>query len=89
VQLATYALLDDEASKVSYLSVDSSSQKVESKSSLAGDDLQINREANRQRLSELFTEIKNEEPLHAWGDDTVCRFCNFSGLCRKAEWSVN
>jgi ATP-dependent helicase/nuclease subunit B len=88
VQLATYALLDHEASEVSYLSVDSSSQKVESKSSLSAENLQINREANRQRLSELFTQIKNKEPLPAWGDDTVCRFCNFSGLCRKAEWSI-
>ena len=86
VQLATYALLDAEAVEVSYLSVDSSSQKVESRSCLSAENLQINREANRQRLIELFTQIKNHEPLPAWGDDTACRFCNFSGLCRKAEW---
>jgi ATP-dependent helicase/nuclease subunit B len=87
VQLAMYALLDDEANEVSYLSVDSSSQKVESRSFLSAENLQINREANRQRLIELFTQIKHHEPLHAWGDDTVCCFCNFSGLCRKSEWS--
>jgi len=87
VQLATYALLDDEAVEVSYLSVDSASQKVERKSLLSTENLQVNREANRQRLHELFTQIKSSEPLHAWGDDTVCHFCNFSGLCRKAEWS--
>ena len=89
VQLSTYALLDNDASEVSYLSLDSSNQKVESKSSLSGDELQMNREANRQRLNEIFKQMKNSEPLHAWGDDTVCRFCNFSGLCRKAVWSEN
>jgi len=87
IQLATYALLDTDATEVSYLSVDSSSQKVESRSCLSEENLQINREANRQRLNELYTQINNNEPLHAWGDDTVCRFCHFSGLCRKAEWS--
>ncbi len=86
VQLSVYALLDNEASEVSYLSVDSSNQKVESRSSLNGEDLQLNRENNEQRLSELFTQIKDQQPLHAWGDDKVCRYCNFSGLCRKAEW---
>jgi hypothetical protein len=60
---------------------------VESRSFLSAENLQINREANRQRLIELFTQIKHHEPLHAWGDDTVCCFCNFSGLCRKSEWS--
>jgi len=35
VQLSTYALLDEEATIVSYLSVDSSNQRVETKSSLS------------------------------------------------------
>ncbi len=87
VQLSTYALLDTEASEVSYLSVDSSSQKVESKSSLTGEELQLNREENKQRLLTLFNQMKNNQPLPAWGDDTVCRYCDFSGLCRKAEWT--
>ncbi len=87
VQLSTYALLDTDATEVSYLSVDSSYQKVESKSSLSGEDLQINREENKQRLIKLFKQMKNNEPLHAWGDDTVCVYCDFSGLCRKAEWT--
>lgn len=87
VQLSTYALLDVEATTVSYLSVDSSNQKVESKSSLSDEDLQINREENKQRLIELHIQMRDKETLHAWGDNTVCCFCNFSGLCRKAEWS--
>ncbi|MFV9614916.1 MAG: PD-(D/E)XK nuclease family protein [Gammaproteobacteria bacterium] len=86
VQLSIYALLDTEASEVSYLSVDSSYQKVETKSSLTGEDLEINREQNKQRLIELFRQMKNRQPMPAWGDDMVCRYCNFSGLCRKAEW---
>ena len=86
VQLSIYALLDSEATEVSYLSVDSSYQKVETKSSLSGEDLEINREQNKQRLLQLFKQMKNGEPMHAWGDAMVCGYCNFSGLCRKAEW---
>ena len=87
VQLSTYALLDEKATNISYLSVDSSSQKVESKAYLSDDNLQINREENKQRLIEIFKQIRNKERLHAWGDNSVCHFCHFSGLCRKAEWS--
>ena len=86
VQLSTYALLDENASEVSYLSVDSSYQKVESKSCLSGDALEENRELNKQRLTGLFKQMKNDTPLPAWGDVVVCRYCNFSGLCRKQEW---
>jgi len=86
VQLSTYALLDDDASEVSYLSVDSSYQKVETKSFLAGENLQENRERNKQRLTELFKQIKENAELPAWGDDAVCNYCDFSGLCRKGEW---
>jgi ATP-dependent helicase/nuclease subunit B len=86
VQLSIYALLDHGASEVSYLSLDSSYQKVESKASLSGEDLEINREQNKQRLIQLFKQMKNREAMPAWGDVTVCRYCNFSGLCRKAEW---
>ncbi len=87
VQLSTYALLDEEAAEVSYLSVDSSNQKVESKASLSDEDLIENREQNKQRIIEIFKQIRNKEALPAWGDTSVCHFCNFSGLCRKAEWS--
>jgi len=85
VQLSTYALLDAEASEVSYLSVDSSTQKVESKSSLSGDKLLTNREENKKRLIEMFRQMKNNESLHAWGDEVVCGYCDFSGLCRKSQ----
>ncbi len=88
VQLSTYALLDDDASEVSYLSVDSSYQKVETKSFLANNGLQENRDLNKQRLIGLFKQIKENAPLPAWGDDTVCGYCNFSGLCRKDEWGT-
>lgn len=87
VQLSTYALLDEAATEVSYLSVDSSNQKVETRSSLSDEDLQNNREENKQRLIKLFKQIQDGELLHAWGDSTVCHFCDFSGLCRKQEWS--
>ncbi|MBT8119017.1 MAG: PD-(D/E)XK nuclease family protein [Gammaproteobacteria bacterium] len=87
VQLSTYALLDDEASEVSYLSVDSSHQKVESKSCLSAEELEINRQHNKQRIVEIFDQMKSGTSLSAWGDDDVCRYCNFSGLCRRDEWN--
>ena len=86
MQLSIYALLDTEASEVSYLSVDSSYHKVETKSFLSAENLDINREQNKQRLIKLFKQMKNSEAMPAWGDVMVCRYCNFSGLCRKAEW---
>ena len=86
IQLSTYALLDKDASTVSYLSLDSSYQKVETKAFLSGDNLNKNREQNEQRLTELFQQMHKQESLPAWGDDHVCRYCNFSGLCRKQEW---
>jgi len=88
VQLSTYALLDNEATDVSYLSVDSSYQKVESKSSLSGNNLDSNRDENKKRLTEIFSQLKAHKPTPAWGDDNVCRYCNFSGLCRKQEWDA-
>lgn len=87
VQLSTYALLDADANEVSYLSVDSSEQKVETRSFLSGDALQNNREENKQRIITLFGQMKNQTPLHAWGDINVCNYCNFSGLCRRDAWS--
>ncbi len=87
VQLAIYAMLDKKTDHVSYLSVDSSHQKVETKSYLSGEELALNREQNKQRLTELFKAMNSNAPMSAWGDATVCRYCNFSGLCRKAEWA--
>ena len=87
VQLSTYALLDNEASEVSYLSLDSSYQKVETKSCLSAEQLDINREHNRLRLLEIFDQMRTHTPLNAWGDDGVCCYCNFSGLCRRDEWN--
>jgi len=87
VQLSMYSLLDKDATEVSYLSVDSSNQKVETKSFLAGEALEDNRQQNRKRLLEIFSQMHNAAPMHAWGDDSVCVYCNFAGLCRKAEWA--
>jgi ATP-dependent helicase/nuclease subunit B len=87
VQLSSYALLNEQASEVSYLSVDSSNQKVETKSSLTGEDLQTNLKENSNRIIQLFKQMNKGVSLNAWGDVTVCRYCNFSGICRKAEWS--
>ena len=31
-------------------------------------------------------DMKAGKPLLAWGDTNTCRFCDFSGLCRKDHW---
>jgi len=86
VQLATYAMLDRAADAVEYLSVDSSDHKVAVKSSLHGDDLEQNRSRNQLRLAQMIDMIRQSDRLTAWGDDGVCQYCDFSGICRRHHW---
>jgi len=86
VQLATYAMLDRAADAVEYLSVDSSDQKVAVKSSLAGDDLEQNRQRNQVRLADMIEMIRQSDRLTAWGDEGVCQYCDFTGICRRHHW---
>jgi ATP-dependent helicase/nuclease subunit B len=86
VQLATYAMLDRAADAVEYLSVDSSDQKVAVKSSLAGDDLEHNRQRNQVRLADMIEMIRQSDRLTAWGDEGVCQYCDFTGICRRHHW---
>jgi ATP-dependent helicase/nuclease subunit B len=86
VQLATYAMLDRHADAVEYLSVDSSDQKVAVKSSLDGDDLELNRERNQIRLADMIEMIRQSDRLTAWGDEGVCQYCDFTGICRRHHW---
>ena len=85
VQLPFYALLSEQAvNRVEYLSLDQS--KVKTAASLEADELQSLVESNQHRLKELIHDLANNAQLPAWGDDTVCGYCDMSGLCRRDNW---
>ena len=41
--------------------------------------------ANIERLTELFTQMRNGVPLPAHGINEICGYCEMRGLCRKNE----
>ena len=89
VQLPFYALLAQQDSgtmprEVSYLVLDQ--HKVESRGTLAQDELDKLTRQVGQRLSELFEAMGNGVPFTAWGDEKTCRWCQMSGICRRETW---
>ncbi len=86
VQLASYSLLWPQATQVLYLSLDENDDKVKIASSLSEQALDDIRQHTRQRLQNMLEKISQRHPLPAWGDDSVCEHCAFSGLCRKPLW---
>lgn len=87
VQLVTYALLDDEVKNVFYLSLDDSKRGVRQGASLSGETLQTLKASCSQRLNEIIKMTHDGYSLTAWGDDKVCSYCKFDGICRKPFWS--
>jgi len=86
VQLASYALLDETASLIEYLSLDEKNGGVKISASISGEQLQQLRTDTKNRLSTLNEMINNGHTMPAWGDETVCGYCDFSGLCRRKVW---
>jgi ATP-dependent helicase/nuclease subunit B len=43
--------------------------------------------SNIARLKAVFSQLRSGVRLPANGIDTVCSYCEMSGLCRKAEWN--
>ena len=43
-------------------------------------------EHNQQRLTKIHQQLRNGHDMHAWGDDSVCQYCEFQGVCRKQSW---
>jgi ATP-dependent helicase/nuclease subunit B len=87
VQLITYAMLDQKADQVMYLSLDENQGEVKTRSHLDGDELKQLRENSEQRLQEIFSLLKSSHPLTAWGDEHSCQYCHFAGLCRRNIWN--
>lgn len=82
VQLPAYALLHGDAAQAAYVALDD--EKVVAVS--AGDEagaLMAAAEAQGERLQAAFTALRAGARLPAHGVDSVCRWCEMSGLCRK------
>lgn len=85
VQLPGYALLrDGETRRVEYLQL--GSRGINGKVALEGEALQRIKTRVAQRLCTLAGELRQGAALPAWGDDATCRYCEFSGLCRRDAW---
>jgi hypothetical protein len=37
-------------------------------------------------MVQLDRALQQQAALPAWGDATVCGYCEFSGLCRREMW---
>jgi len=92
IQLPFYVLLAQQklqksASRVEYLSIDKG--VVKSRSAIEGDILDELTHQVGRRLVKSLEEIKNGQPMKAWGDHVTCSRCKMSGLCRQKSWLEN
>ena len=85
VQLPFYALLSDDIKQAEYLEL-GKQNNVTSKSKLAGQQLLELKNEHRTRLERLLDELTHNSPLPAYGDQQVCKFCDYEGYCRKSHW---
>jgi len=82
VQLPAYALLHGDARQAAYVALDD--ERIVAVS--AGDDadaLTAAAEAQGQRLQAAFSAMRAGAKLPAQGVDSVCQWCEMSGLCRR------
>jgi ATP-dependent helicase/nuclease subunit B len=88
VQLPSYALLsEDNVSRVEYIQFDKN--KIYNNVNLEGDKLEQLVNAIKQRLLMLTDSIGQGQPLPAWGDPGVCRYCEYDVVCRRDSWQDN
>ena len=85
VQLTSYALLIDNVRRVEYLQL-GARQQVKSGATLEGQALDTLRQAVGERLVTLHRALREGAALPAWGDRRTCRYCEMSGVCRRAAW---
>ena len=82
VQLPAYALLHGDAVQAAYVALDD--ERIVAVA--AGDEdhpLMVEAEAQGQRLSSAFSAMRVGARLPAHGAESVCRWCEMSGLCRR------
>ncbi len=85
VQLPFYALLlENKVERCEYLQL--ANRKVGSQAVLEGETLKNLVEHIDLRLRRLVKAIRDGSPLPAWGDESTCARCPFSGICRRQTW---
>lgn len=89
IQLPFYALLTDESpaasQQVFYLNLGKAGE-VQSKFTLAEDNLSQLKTDIGQRLIELVNNMRQGQALPAWENKDVCQYCSMTTLCRVGTW---
>ena len=83
VQLPAYALMHGHAAQAGYVSLDDETVATVASGDAEGA-LTAAAEAQGRRLGQAFGAMRGGAPLPAHGVESVCRWCEMSGLCRKA-----
>lgn len=87
VQLPFYALLNDTAVVSSgYLLLEKNG--VRPGACLTDESLARLARDTRERLETLVEQMRAGAALPAWGDETTCAYCQFSGVCRRQAWAA-
>jgi len=77
-------LLDSPVARIDYLEFTRDQAKLHS--CAEGEELQQLLQAVEQRLIQVDAALQNDAALPAWGDPSVCKYCEFSGVCRRDMW---
>jgi len=89
IQLPFYALLAENegmpVSQVEYLKI-GKAKEFKSVFPQSGDSLQQLTADIRTRLQQLMQQLHTGQPLPAWENKDVCKYCEMSTLCRVGGW---
>jgi len=85
IQLPFYAMLwQRPVSQCAYIELsDTVSETI-----IENEDLTTITQKNEQRLNTLHQQLQHGKALPAWGDESVCQYCEFQGVCRKQSWQT-
>lgn len=87
VQLPFYALLMQGSGAVNEVQLLGLGDRIVDKVRLNGDDLAQLTDRTKERLVALVQNMRDGQPLPAWGDESVCNYCEMQSLCRREMWS--
>lgn len=86
VQLSSYALILDHVYEVSYLGLDGN-RGIDARAKVEGEALESLSIAIKNRLEYTLAQIKSGAALPALADESVCKYCNSAGICRRRLWN--
>jgi len=83
VQLPHYALsFNKEIEQIEYLQFEAGNKPLAEKCTLANEELDAILENTKIRTETIFNEIHSGAELPAWGNEQVCNYCQYAGMCR-------